>query len=210
MSSLVGGPPLVRLRCATALALSAPGVSVRVRAGDDVVVEAMRPPLPVAAHQVVPLCWMRATAADLQARARIDGSVGDADWFDPAIVRIDLGLRRGATMLPMGVLRVEGPGRWLHLVPVAGDIEAIRDATAAVVTEEPVSEGVGDQVQLHSARDLEVGVLSLRTVASESASEVAATVLRAAAMRHAVDHLERGLNQTLDDGALDEWLARGR
>lgn len=176
---------LERLRCTTALALALPGLAVRLRDGSDVAIEALRAPLPERPHETVPLCWMRSLAAEAHRRH----GAGEAlpDWVTGGDVTIELGLGRGRTLLPFDVVRAECPTVWTHAIAVPGRVEQIRDATAEVAATESVPDGVGDEVRLHGAPDLDVAVVTVTCRPSEDLSAEAAHLLRAVSMRTVVN-----------------------
>ena len=186
---------LARLRCAAALLASTPASSCRLRSGDRVLLEVMRPPLAKRDHPVAPACWFRAqvAAATRHHPAHPHAAAGPL-WGKASLadLAVDIGVSAGAAVLPMSVIRVPYDDAWVHLLAVAQPLDVVRP-----IAEELADEEATECLELLWDRELDATVLALASPRDDAeAGDAAADVLRTVGMQTAICGLEALLAET--------------
>lgn len=145
---------MAAMRRAATLVHALPGVRVRLRVGDRLLLEVTRPPLPEG--PAIGPCVFRAAVARAHEQHKAGvrlGFVGLPEGCDP---EVDVGVPAGGGALPGGIYRVPIGGAWVHAFATTLPVRVCRD-----VVVRHVGEDTDVDVRLHRDAATEVTLVHL-------------------------------------------------
>ena len=194
---------LASMRCAAAVAHAVPSVRLRVAGGGRTLIEVSRPPGPDAGDEGSPrtmgTCAFRAAvvqAHEHRREGRLLHFTGLEAGLDPSV---SYGVRPSTdVVLTGGMLRLQHQARWLHLLPLTGD----HDALDALVVEPYDGNGFEVGLAIHHDAELGVAILHVATeIGDHERSAAAIDALTSAAALQAIAEFESHLSPGAASGS---------